>query len=191
MSGGMTIPTFPSLPAGYVVQLTDLEDLAYAATFALTKPMTKVVDNTGGQAVTTSYLAMTFSAAVFDLDGMWTGGSPKRLTVQTPGWYKVRYGINFGTNGGVYNTAVASTTGSNNPLGSGVQSAKYWGGYCDENASAIGWATASGDWPFYLYQGDFVQVFIQAAATGSSTGTTAPVAATNGGSYFSLELVSI
>ena len=179
------------MPAGYVAQLADLQNLAYAATFALTKPMTKVIDNTGGQAITTSFAAVQFSAAVFDLDGMWLGGSPKRLTVQTPGWYKVSYGINVGTVGGVFNTAVGSTTGANNPLGSGVASAKYWAGYCDEAASNVGWATATGDWPFYLYQGDFVQVFVQAAAAGASTGTTAPGGLSNGGSYFSLELVSI
>ena len=186
----MTIPTIPNLPAGYVVQLADLQNLAAAATFALAKPMTMVIDNTGGAAITTSFAAVGFTTVVFDTDSMWNAGSVKRLTVQTPGWYKVRYGVNMGTNGGVYNTAVGSTTGSNNPSGSGVLSAKYWAGYCDEAAASVGWATASGDWPFYLYQGDFLQVFVEAAATGSSTGITAPNAAGNGGSYFGLELVS-
>lgn len=188
---GLTIPTIPSLSAGSVVQLADLQNLAAAATFALGKPMTTVIDNTGGQAITTGFLAVTFTTVVFDIDGMWLAGSPKRLTVQTPGWYKVRYGINLGTNGGCYNTAVGSTTGSNNPAGSGINSAKYWAGYSDEAASTNGWASASGDWPFYLYQGDFLQVFIQAAATGSSTGTSAPSGFAQGGSYFGLELVSI
>jgi hypothetical protein len=188
---GMVIPAIPSLPAGYVVQLSDLQNLSYAATFVLTKPMTKIIDNTGGQAITTSFLAVNFTTAVFDLDGMWLGGFPQRLTIQTPGWYKLSYGVNMGTNGGVYNTAVGSTTGANNPQGAGVASAKYWAGVCDELSGVIGWATASGDWPFYLYQGDYLRVFVQAASTGSSTGTTAPVSSTNGGSYFSLELVSI
>lgn len=187
----MTIPTIPVLSAGYVVQLADLQNLSAAATFALGKPMSSVIDNTGGMAITTSFLAVSFTAEVFDPDNMWIAGSPKRLTVQTPGWYKVRYGINMGTVGGVYNTGVGSTTGSNNPLGAGVNSAKYWAGYCDEAAASVGWATATGDWPFYLYQGDFLQVFVQAAATGSSTGTTAPGSATHGGSYFGAELVSI
>lgn len=186
----MTIPTIPTLPAGYVVQLADLQNLAYAATFALTKPMAAIIDSTGGQAITTTYNQVQFTGTTFDYDGMWNSGNPKRLTIQTPGWYKVRYGINIGTVGGVYNTAVASTTGSNNPLGSGVTSAKYWCGYCDNVAAQVGWASAAGDWPFYLYAGDYVQVYVQAAAAGSSTGTTAN-GFSNGGSYFSLELVSI
>jgi hypothetical protein len=187
----MAIPVIPNLPAGYVVQLTDLQNLAYACTFALAKPITTVIDNTGGQAITTGFLAVPFTAEIMDIDNMWIVGSPKRLTVQTPGWYHIRYGINVGSVGGVFTTGVGSTTGSNNPLGSGVVSAKYWMGYCDEPASSIGWASASGDWPFYLYQGDFLQVFVQAAVAGASTGTTTPGALTAGGSYFSAELVSI
>jgi hypothetical protein len=187
----MTIPTIPSLPAGYVVQLADLQNLAAAETFALNKPMTSVIDNTGGQAITTSFAAVTFTTVVFDLDGMWVGGSPKRLTIQTPGWYKVRYGINIGTATVVCNAAVGSTTGANNPLGAGVNSAKYWDGYADLASGTNGWASASGDWPFYLYQGDFLQVFIVASAAGSSTATGAPTGFAQGGSYFSLELVSI
>ena len=147
---GMVIPVIPNLPAGYVVQLADLQNLAYAATFALTKPIASVIDNTGGQAITTSFLAVPFTAEVVDTDNMWIVGSPKRLTVQTPGWYHVRYGINVGTTGGgTFNTAVGETTGANNPLGAGVATAKYWMGYCDESAGTPGWASASGDWPFY------------------------------------------
>jgi hypothetical protein len=187
----MAIPVIPTLPAGYVVQLADLQNLAYAATFALTRPMSSVIDNTGGMAITTSFLAVSFTTEIFDIDNMWIVGSPKRLTVQTPGWYKVRYGINLSSAGGQYNTAVGSTTGANNPLGAGVNSAKYWAGYCDEAAGTSGWASASGDWPFYLYQGDFLQVFVQAAAAGTSTGTAAPTGFAQGGSYFGLELVSI
>lgn len=188
----MTIPTIPSLPAGYVVQLADLQNLSAAATFALTKPAVYAVDNTGGQAITTSFLAVPFTATFIDTDNMWIAGSAKRFTVQTPGWYKISYGVNVGSVGGVFNSAVASTTGSNNPQGSGVQSSYYWGGYTDVAASSIGYAGATGDWPFYLYQGDFLQVFIKAAAAGASTGTAPPgTGASNGGSFFTAELVSI
>lgn len=187
----MTIPVIPDLPAGYVAQLGDMQALAYAAQFALTKPMTKVIDNTGGASIGTSFGAVSFTATVFDIDGMWVVGNPSRLTVQTPGWYSVRYGINVGTVGGVYTTCVTSTSGTNNPQGAGVQSANYWGGMSDEPAATNGWATGGGDWPFYLYSGDYLQVFIEAAVAGSSTGTGAPGAATKGGSYFSAELVSI
>lgn len=187
----MTIPTFPVLPAGYVVQVGDLQALAYAAQFALQKPIAQVIDTTGGQSIGTTFGAVTFSSATFDLDGMWASGTPTRLTVQTPGWYNVRYGVNVGTVGGVYTACVASTSGANNPLGPGVASANYWGAYSDVNASVNGWATGGGDWPFYLYQGDYLQVFIEADSTGKSTGITAPGTATTPGSYFGLELVSI
>jgi hypothetical protein len=187
----MTIPTIPSLQAGQVVQLSDLQNLASAATFALTKPMTKVRDNTGGAAIGTSFAAVSFTAAVFDTDGMWASGNPTRLTIQTPGWYTVRYGINVGATSGSYSACVASTAGANNVLTAGTVSSNYWGSYGVGNSSLNTWIRSAGDWPFYLYIGDYLQVYVQADATGGSTGTAAPGGATTGGSYFSLELVSI
>src|SRR5690242_6464643 len=123
---GMTIPTIPRLPAGYVVTETDLSNLSAAASFAINKPAAFIYDGTGGQAITTSFAAVTFTAAQFQTDSlMFQGGSPKRCYVQTPGWYKVCYSVNVGTVGGVFNTAVRSTTGANNPQGSGVNSNYY------------------------------------------------------------------
>lgn len=186
----MVIPTIPYLPAGYVVQLADLQNLAAAATFALSKPAVYAVDNTGGQAITTSFLAIGFTATFINSDTMWISGSPKRFTVQTPGWYKISYAVNVGSTGGVFNSAVRATTGANNPQGSGVNSNYYWGACTDVSSGSVGYAGASGDWPLYLYQGDFLQVFIQAAASGASTGT-AGNGGNNTGSFFAAELVSI
>ena len=189
---GMTIPTIPSLPAGYVAQLADLQNLAAAATFALNKPIMYAVDNTGGMAITTSWLSISFTTTFYDPDGIWAAGSPKRLTIQTPGWYKLSYGVNVGSVGGVFNSAVRSTTGSNNPQGSGVTSNYAWGGYADVSSGNIGYCGATGDWPYYLYQGDYLQVFVKAAAAGASTGTSAPgTGINNGGTFVQLELVSI
>jgi len=188
---GMAIPVLPSLPAGYVVQLADLQALVNAASFALNKPIVKVSDTTGGQAITTTFVAVSFTGRIFDPDGMWVIAHPTRLTVQTPGWYSVRYGINCGTVGKSFNSCVASTSGANNPVGTGVASGNYWGGYSDLNAGNFGWATGGGDWPFYLYQGDYLEVFIQADSAGASTGITGPTGSSTAGSYFELELVSI
>lgn len=189
---GMTIPTIPSLPAGYIVQLADLQNLEYACNFALTKPMTRIIDTAGGHAIGTSYAAVQFSTTSFDVDGMWNAANPKQLTVQTPGWYKLRYGINVGSVGGItFNTYVTSTTGSNNPQGSGITSAPYWAGYADVGVGNFGFPCSSGLWPFFLYAGDFVQVLIEASATGASTGTAGPGSTTDAYSYFSLEYVSI
>lgn len=187
----MTIPTIPALPAGYVVQLADMQNLAAAATFALNKPYARVYDATGGVAILTTPTLVTYTNASFDPDGMWSVTNPNRLTIQTPGWYKVRHSTNAGTS----KTHVAwaiSTTGANNPAGSGITSSPYWGGYCNGVSGAQGARPhAAGIWPFYLYAGDYVQIQVQANATGNSTGTGAPGGGTVGGSWFSLEMVSI
>lgn len=188
---GLTVPTIPKLPAGYVVQLADMQNLTAAANFALGKPMTRVIDTTGGAAIGTVPSAVSFVSASFDVDGMWNAANPAQLTVQTPGWYKLRYGVNVGTVGGIFNTQVKSTTGANNPQGSGVVSAAYWAGYCDVAAGKFGWAGAEGIWPFFLYAGDLLKVQVAAQAAGASTGTTGPGTTTDGYSYFSLEYVSI
>lgn len=191
-AGGIPIPTIPTLPAGYVVQLDDLQDLAEAATFLLNKPITRVIDETGGQAIGTTPLTVHFTNAIFDTNGMWASAQNGRLTVQTPGWYKVRYGVNVGTVGGTFITWAFVTTGPNNPAGSGIVLQPCWGGYVDVPAtSSPGWADAGGIVPNYLYAGDFIGVHVKAAATGASTGITAPGGATLGGSFLSMEYVSI
>ena len=191
----MTIPTIPSLPAGHVVTLAEMQELAYAATFLLTKPIVLIEQVASGQAITTSFASLnnfTAGGLIYDTDGMWNSATPSRLTVQTPGWYKVRYAVNVGTNGGTFNTAIRSTTGSNNPLGAGVQSGMYWGAYSVQTATTIPvYCGSQGVWPQYLYAGDYLQILMKAAASGSSTGLTAPGSGSNGGSWFSAELVSI
>jgi hypothetical protein len=187
----MAIPVLPALPAGYVVQESDLQSLVTAAQFSLNKPIARIIDSTGGQAIGASFGAVTFTGMVYDPDGMWSVSTPTRLTIQTPGWYTARYGVNVGTVGKSFVSCLASTSGPNNPVGTGVASGNYWGGYSDMNASNFGWATGGGDWPFYLYQGDYLQVFIQADSTGASTGVTGPTGSSTAGSYFELGMVSI
>jgi hypothetical protein len=190
----MTVPTIPSLPAGHVVTLADMQALASAATFLLTKPIVLIEQVANGQAITTGLNTLnnfTSGGVIYDTDGMWSNSTPSRLTVQTPGWYRVCYGVNCNTTGGTYTTCLRSTTGSNNPAGAGVTSASHWGGYTNVTASSNpGYAGASGLWPAYLYVGDYLQIMMQAAATGTNTGLTAPGSANNGGSFFSMEWVS-
>ena len=40
----MTLPTIPQLPAGYVVQVADMNALANCATFLMTKPMARAYE---------------------------------------------------------------------------------------------------------------------------------------------------
>lgn len=189
----MTIPTIPSLPAGYVVQGADMTNLAAAATFLLTKPIVRVRDTANGTTtIGTSPTAMTYSSADINTDGIWSGAHPQRLTIQTPGWYKVRYMVQCGSNNGPFLAWVTSTTGNMNPAGSGITSSPYWASYnIGVGGSQASRCNGSGLWPFYLYANDYLQVMIQSTSAGQNTGDGAAGTATNGGSIFSLELKSI
>src|SRR5216684_6734082 len=94
----MTIPTVPYMPAGYVVQPSDMNALAACATFLLTKPVARIHDVTGSQAMDGSAdipaVVINFTTVDIDTDGMWAAIHPERLTIQTQGFYKVRYGVN-------------------------------------------------------------------------------------------------
>lgn len=189
---GMTIPTIPVLPAGYVVQLADMQNLSACATFLLGKPISRVMDETGGAAIGTSFAPISFTNTAFDPDGMFSLSQPTRLTIQTPGWYKLRYMVNCGTVGGTYVANVVGTTGSNNPAGSGLTVGPYWQSGGVNTTSDRGRPAGSGIWPVYLYAGDYLQVQVEAAATGSQTGVGAGgITTTLAGSMFSLEYVSI
>lgn len=181
----MTIPTIPSLPAGHLVTVAEMNQLAAACTFLLTKPMARIRDAAGGQAIGTTAVVVTIGTTDFDLDGM-TGVHANSLTVATPGWYKLRYTVNV-TSAAPQSTQVVarSVTGPNNPLGSGINSAGYWGNNIISTAQA-GSGGATGLWPFYLYAGDYIQILAAAAVASVITTTT-----TNEGSSLSLELVSI
>lgn len=190
----LTIPVIPSLPAGHVVTLSDMQALSAAATFLLAKPIVLIEQIASGQAITTSLSTLnnfTSGGVIYDTDSMWNSGTPSRLVVQTPGWYRACYAVNCNTTGGTYTTCLRSTTGANNPQGAGVQSLNHWGGYAAVTASSLpGYAGASGLWPAYLYAGDYLQILMQAAAAGTSTGLTGPAGSNNAGSFFSMEWVS-
>jgi len=186
----LTIPTIPDFPAGYVATLTDMQNLSSAVNFALNKPATRIIDATAGATIGTSFALAVWTGTTFDVDGMWNSATPNRLTIQTPGFYKLRYGINTGNVSNVINTYVSSVTGPNNPNGSNVGSLAFWGAYCD-NPGDYAHASAAGIWPYYLYSGDYLQIYAKAANAGSSTSTHGPGGITGAYSYFCLEYVSI
>jgi hypothetical protein len=189
----LTIPVIPRLDAGHIVTLSDMQALSSAATFLLAKPIVLIEQVANPQAIGTSATTLnnwSGAGVIYDTDSMWNSGTSSRLTAQTPGWYRVAYAVNCSTAGGTYNTNLKSTTGANNPAGAGV-TATHWAGYCNVTAASNpGYAGASGLWPAYFYVGDYLQVQMQAAAAGTSTGLTGPGSATNGGSFFSMEWVS-
>lgn len=182
----LVIPTVPSMPAGYVATLTDFNNLAAACTFLLGKPLVRVHDGAGGTAIGTTNTVIPFSVKDYDTDGMWSSGTNTRLTVQTPGWYKFRYAV-VSAGGHTISTKLLSTTGPNNPLGSGVVSGENWGGYTVTSGTAgtNGTAGGSGIWPYYLYAGDWINVRALADVAGNTTDIS--VAA----SFFTMEFVSI
>jgi hypothetical protein len=132
----------------------------------------------------TSATAIAFNTKDYDTDSMWSSGANTRLTIQTPGWYKFRCGITTATSGAVVDTSLRSTTGSNNPAGSGIVSAQHWAGYTVVSGTTVGGGGSSGIWPFYLYAGDFLQVMAQ-----GQTAATTDVSVTS--SFFGLEMVSV
>jgi hypothetical protein len=163
-----------------------MTQLSAACTFLLGKPLAHVHDGAGAQAIGIATTVISFNTKDFDTDGMWASGTNNRLTVQTPGWYKVRYGVSTSAVVGVtMNHSLRATTGPNNPAGNGIVGTQHWAGYnVIPSAGGVGAGGASGIWPFYLYIGDFLQVTSIANATGASTDTTVAT------SFIDMEFVS-
>ena len=180
----LTIPVIPGMPAGHIATSSDMNQLAAAATFLLGKPIAHVHDGTGSYAIASPMAC--WDTKDIDTDGMWSAGSPNRLTIQTPGWYKLRAAITSNGAGAGMEFFMRSTTGSNNPLGSGVNSTPNWeAATFTSSASPFTSFHVSGIWPYYLYQADFLQV-MGVINTGSGTTFITGVPA----SFFSLEWVS-
>lgn len=181
LTGGMTLPALTPVPAGYVVQASDLNAMGYGCTFLMNKPIARVHDVTGGQTIpTVGNTSIIFDTEDFDTDGMWSSSTPTQLTVQTPGYYHVRFGVNLAP--GVSNAWALVTTGINNPAGQGVTNI-YYDGYVIA-VSNMGASGAGGVIPQYLYALDFVQIQSRASNTSTTFGGTV-------GPYFSLEYVSV
>jgi hypothetical protein len=184
----MTIPTIPTLPAGYIVTATDMNNLSAGATFLLNKPLTRVHDAAGTQAVTATAAAIAFNTVDMDTDTMWSSGSNTKLTVQTPGFYKISYLADAlgASSSAPMNTYVQVITGANNPLGSGVSMPFCWGGYGSAGVALSNrvCAHASGIIPWYMYIGDTTSIMVKASATGMTLNTSFD-------SYCCMELVSI
>jgi len=175
----LTIPTVPSLPAGYIVQAADLNALAACATFLMNKPIARVHDGAGGQSlIGSTYTPITFNTVDVDTDTMYSAGSPTLLTVQTPGFYTLRYAVSI--NSITHGTYCTVTTGAGNPLGSGI-TLTCWGGYSIGNTASC--AMCGGLLPAFMYAGDTVKV-------GSVPNTGAVTTLSNVVSFMSLEYVS-
>lgn len=180
----LAVPTLPAMPAGYVAQAADMNDLVSACAFLLQKPVAFAYDSAGAQTIGTSATLITFASKFFDTNSLWSASATDRLTIQTAGWYKLRYGVVAGGTSAVTLFVYAQgTTGPNNPAGAGVVQGPFWPGCEASAASAHASPGSSGVWPVYLYTGDYIQIYAIGGSTGLSTQTT------DGGSFFSLEWV--
>lgn len=183
----MTIPTIPVMPAGYVATAADMNALAYGVQFMLTKPIVRARDNVGTQAVGTATTTVSWGTTDFDTDGMYSGGTPTRLTIQTPGFYKITYMISAAIAGTTLpmNASAHVVTGANNPVGAGVDT-EMWAGYGSGGVTGNRvTARSCGVIPWYMYAADYVWVGCFASSTGMTLSTTSFP------SYLCLELVSI
>lgn len=163
---GMALPSIPTFdgvpfPVGRVVTADDMNALAYCCQFAMNKPYTRVHATSTQSIPSATPVAINFQAADQDSDGMWASGSPGLLTIQTPGYYKVRYAVgapNSGCNG-----FIQGLTGANNPAGSGQTIAPQWGSYF-LGTTAVGCLGASGIIKQYLFPGDTLSVMFSRPA---------------------------
>ncbi len=197
----MQLPTLPSMPAGYVAQAADMNNLAACASFLLSKPYARIQDVNGGDTFnsTASTLSLNITASTvgvagsgqLDNDSMTIFGSSTNITglqVNTPGWYKFHFGVCGSPSVAMSGVAWAeSVTGPNNPLGAGISSARHWATGLSFSGTTIAVCNGGGLWPLYMYAGDYWEVFCQV-----NTGTlTAAINANLGESFFEAEFVSM
>lgn len=163
----VTAPTpLTTLVAGQIATATDLNAMASVVNFLSDKPVIRVHASTGGRAISTSGSAITWDASAFDNSGMYNSADPTYLTVQVPGWYKVRYTIAASNTSGVLN-------GYGSVLSGGVTSPERLPSFGVAVSSVpqliIG---ASGLWPWYLNEGDQITIYGMANASGAVTSVT-------------------
>lgn len=181
-----TVPSLPTdssgkiIGAGHVVKAADMNAIEDCVTFLYNKPICRIHATSNQTVSTLSFpgTILNFDVADFDPDGMFNLSNPGRLTIQTPGWYRMMYSVNGGTTGtAVIDTSIIGTTGPNNPEGSGfpigggssiTTENAFWAGYTVNDAP--GCAGGGGIFPFFLYQGDYVQVYAWSSGPNFITG---------------------
>lgn len=180
------LPSVADIPAGSIVTASELNAVGSAMAFLLDKPQALIEDTVGAQTVTnvSTGTKITFATKIYDTDGMYSSGATDRLTIQTPGYYKVNYNVDCVSGTPLsLNAWVLSTTGPNNPQGAGV-TGQFWPGYMVPQSTVGMRVSAGGLWPQYLWPGDFLSLFAYAATNTSTTSNTNP-------SYLAVEWMSI
>lgn len=192
--------TRPNVPvfAAQDSSLTNLQNLSDSVGFLATTPVAWHLYKTSNQGplVTGSPTQILFSQVAFDPDAMASSGG---VIIQTRGFYDCEATLNFSNTAAAGQSVLAFfqiTTGSNNPLGSGVTI--RFGQFADlttGNADQMSVTLCGTSPPVYI--NDLIQVFLRV------TGTTVTVSATwnasgnndiggfpDGGVYFTGQRIS-
>lgn len=169
-------PSPPTQYAGKLATSPDMNALANAALFLRRPPMVIAQSATGGtgQAFTGgSQAAVQWSSLQRDTDGFYSPSQNTRLTVQTPGIYKVRYSAPFAPAGVSCQGMVRITTGANNPAGAGVQTS-FWYSMASVSGSLTGLINGGGVLPVFLYVLDYIEIMLTVNTTSNMPTTPQP-----------------
>jgi hypothetical protein len=167
MGANNVIPTVPTFVAG-APSLTDLNNLAYAASFLIdhgTRPTWKfIASSVAGTVTAATWTVVPFNDMIYDSDGTWTSGS-SGATIVTQGYYRLEAGVQVEELATRVNFATAFkwTAGIHSPYSA---QSPYWFGHRGISMSITGTATASQAGcnaditPFAMYPGDLLQVMV-------------------------------
>lgn len=173
--GSANAPSPVIQKAGTIAASADMNANANTALFNIRPPM--IIANasaSSGQSFTAGTAApINWATLERDTDGFWSPTALSRLTVQTPGFYKIRWSIPYnaaGSNLGVY---AQVTTYTNNPLGSGLTYA-CWFSWCGAQTGVNPANSGGGIIPVELWPGDYVQLYGTMGAASTLLTSTTP-----------------
>lgn len=162
-----TLPTIPSFAFQEVPTITKLNQLSGAVRFVSQVPIVISLKRSATQSISAATAtAVAWNVSETDSDGMHsTSVNPSRLTAQTQGYYWLHATLAFSIpSAQEYQAFFRQTTGSNNPLGSGVTQA--FGGDASLSVSSTSAVTSLGIRSVTpcLFVNDYVEVVVFAGA---------------------------
>lgn len=180
----MDLPNIPQWNAGDEPDEESLNAISYALDFVLNPPEAHIRQSTGQTqgTGTTTPSPVIFQVEAIDNDGMVNIASdPTAITVNTPGWYELEYGVHW-------NARDDTTIRMMGIALNGESALANWIGYIDhvdKGASPL----VRGTYDVFLNAGDYIQLVI---AHGSSTSlTTATVGSANYQTYLRARWASL
>jgi hypothetical protein len=179
-----TIPVIPSFPAGTVVTSAALTQAAAAARWlCYTRPLTQAQQQVTQSIPNSAATPVTWDTKITDRDSGLT--SATTYTAQTPGYYLLAASVCYAANStGGRQCYFTVTTGPGNPAGPGITTSFALAaipGAATVPAAAVSKSLV----PQRVYAGDSFQVIAF-----QSSGGALPTSTANGGSYWTIQMVS-